>query len=30
MPIEFDDEGRLMPTLPMVDPLHDSDFAWLL
>jgi sulfide:quinone oxidoreductase len=30
MLIEFDYEGRLTPTLPMVDPLHDSYFAWLM
>ena len=28
--IEFDYEGRLTPTLPMVDPLQDSWFAWLM
>ena len=30
MLIEFDYEGRLTPTLPMVDPLQDSYFAWLM
>jgi len=28
--IEFDYEGRLTPTLPMVEPLQDSFFAWLM
>jgi sulfide:quinone oxidoreductase len=28
--IEFDYEGRLTPTLPMVDPLQDSFFAWMM
>jgi sulfide:quinone oxidoreductase len=28
--IEFDYEGRLTPSLPMVDPLQDSWFAWLM
>lgn len=28
--IEFDYEGRLTPTLPMVDPLQDSFFAWVM
>ncbi len=30
MLIEFDYEGRLTPTLPMIEPLQDSYFAWLL
>lgn len=30
MLIEFDYEGRLTPTLPMIDPLQDSFFAWML
>lgn len=30
MLIEFDYEGRLTPTLPMVEPLQDSYFAWLM
>ena len=30
MLIEFDYEGRLMPSLPMVEPLQDSFFAWLM
>lgn len=30
MLIEFDYEGRLVPSLPMIDPLHDSWFAWLM
>lgn len=28
--IEFDYEGRLTPSLPMVEPLQDSWFAWLM
>jgi sulfide:quinone oxidoreductase len=28
--IEFDYEGRLTPSLPMIDPLQDSYFAWLM
>ncbi len=28
--IEFDYEGRLTPSLPMVDPLQESWFAWLM
>ncbi|MFA7666165.1 MAG: FAD/NAD(P)-binding oxidoreductase [Burkholderiaceae bacterium] len=28
--IEFDYEGRLTPTLPGVDPLQDSWFAWIM
>jgi sulfide:quinone oxidoreductase len=28
--IEFDYEGRLTPSLPMIDPLQDSWFAWLM
>ena len=30
MLIEFDYEGRLTPSLPMVEPLQDSYFAWLM
>jgi len=30
MLIEFDYEGRLTPSLPMIDPLQDSFFAWLM
>lgn len=30
MLIEFDYDGRLTPTLPMIDPLQDSFFAWLM
>ena len=30
MLIEFDYEGRLTPSLPMVQPLQDSYFAWLM
>lgn len=28
--IEFDYEGRLTPSLPMIDPLQDSYMAWLM
>jgi len=28
--IEFDYEGRLVPSLPMIEPLQDSYFAWLM
>lgn len=28
--VEFDYEGRLTPTLPMIEPLQDSYFAWLM
>jgi len=28
--IEFDYEGRLTPSLPMIDPLQDSYLAWLM
>ena len=28
--IEFDYEGRLVPSLPGVDPLQDSWFAWIM
>ncbi|ODU08064.1 MAG: pyridine nucleotide-disulfide oxidoreductase [Rubrivivax sp. SCN 71-131] len=28
--IEFDYEGRLTPSLPFIDPLQDSWFAWLM
>ena len=30
MLIEFDYEGRLTPSLPMIEPLQDSYFAWLM
>ena len=30
MLIEFDYEGRLVPSLPMIEPLQDSWFAWLM
>jgi len=30
MLIEFDYEGRLTPTLPGVEPLAESWFAWFL
>ena len=30
MLIEFDYEGRLTPSMPMIDPLQDSYFAWLM
>ena len=30
MLIEFDYEGRLTPSLPLIEPLQDSYFAWLL
>lgn len=30
MLIEFDYEGRLTPTLPLVDPLQESWFAWVM
>ena len=30
MLIEFDYEGRLTPTLPVIEPLQDSYFAWLM
>lgn len=30
MLIEFDYEGRLTPSLPMIEPLNDSYFAWLM
>jgi sulfide:quinone oxidoreductase len=28
--IEFDYEGRFTPSLPMIDPMQDSWFAWLM
>ncbi|MFZ5455111.1 MAG: NAD(P)/FAD-dependent oxidoreductase [Pseudomonadota bacterium] len=28
--VEFDYEGRLAPSLPMIEPLQDSYFAWLM
>ena len=30
MLIEFDYEGRLTPSLPMIEPLNDGFFAWLM
>lgn len=30
MLIEFDYEGKLVPSLPMIEPLQDSYFAWLM
>lgn len=30
MLIEFDYDGRLTPTLPLIEPLQDSWFAWLM
>jgi len=30
MLIEFDYEGRLVPSLPMIEPLQESYFAWLM
>ena len=30
MLVEFDYEGRLTPSLPLVDPLQESFFAWLM
>ena len=30
MLIEFDYEGNLTPSLPMIDPLQESYFAWLM
>ncbi|MBL8384804.1 MAG: NAD(P)/FAD-dependent oxidoreductase [Burkholderiales bacterium] len=30
MLIEFDYDGKLTPSLPMIEPLQDSFFAWLL
>jgi sulfide:quinone oxidoreductase len=30
MLIEFDYEGRLTPSLPMIEPLQESFFAWLM
>ena len=30
MLIEFDYDGRLTPSLPMIEPLQDSYFAWLM
>ncbi|MCO5101689.1 MAG: NAD(P)/FAD-dependent oxidoreductase [Burkholderiaceae bacterium] len=30
MLIEFDYDGRLTPTLPLVDPLQESWFAWVM
>lgn len=28
--IEFDYEGRLTPSLPMIEPMQESWFAWLM
>ena len=30
MLIEFDYEGRLTPSLPVIEPLQESFFAWLM
>ncbi len=30
MLIEFDYEGKLIPSLPMIEPLQESYFAWLM
>ena len=30
MLIEFDYEGRLTPSLPMIEPLQAGYFAWLM
>ena len=30
MLIEFDYEGRLTPSLPMIEPLQESFFAWMM
>lgn len=30
MLVEFDYEGKLTPTLPVIDPLQDSFMAWML
>jgi sulfide:quinone oxidoreductase len=30
MLIEFDYEGRLTPSLPFIEPLQESYFAWLM
>ena len=30
MLIEFDYEGKLTPSLPMIEPLQESYFAWLM
>ena len=30
MLVEFDYEGKLTPSLPMIDPLQESYFAWLM
>lgn len=30
MLVEFDYEGRLLPSLPFIDPLQESWFAWLM
>jgi len=28
--VEFDHDGNLVPTLPLIDPLQDSFFAWVM
>ena len=28
--VEFDYENNLTPSLPMIDPLQDSYFAWVM
>lgn len=30
MLVEFDYEGRLVPSLPGIEPLQDSFLAWLM
>ena len=30
MLIEFDYDGKLIPSLPMIDPLQESYMAWLM
>ena len=30
MLIEFDYDGKLQPSLPGLDPMQDSYFAWLM
>ena len=30
MLIEFDYDGKLTPSLPMIEPLQESYFAWLM
>ncbi len=30
MLIEFDYDGKLTPSLPMIDPMQESYFAWVM